>query len=234
MASNIWDPFLTDRDREVMTVSGYGARGGFGLAPALVVIDVNYNFCGRYPEPLPDAAVNNRNSCGEAAWEAIEHIEELLSMARQEEVPIFYSTNETPRPDGVDSGRWASKNRRRLEDAELQNNRGNEIVDRIAPMPTDILVRKTKPSAFFGTPLISYLVELGIDTLLCCGGTTSGCVRQTVVDGFSHNFYCAVIEEACFDRSEASHAINLFDIDQKYADVISVSHVAEYLQSLPS
>lgn len=232
--SRVWDPFLTDLDREVLAVTGYGARAGLGTHPALLVVDVNYNFCGRFPEPLPAAAIHTRNSCGEAAWNAVRQIEALLPVVRASNIPVIYSTNETPRADGFDSGRWASKNRRRLEDAAPQHEGGNDIVAEISPQAKDILIRKTKPSVFYGTPLLSHLIELSVDTLLICGGTTSGCVRQTVVDAFSRNFYCGVVEDGCFDRTQASHAINLFDMDQKYADVMPLSEIVRYVQDLPA
>ncbi len=81
----------------------------------------------------------------------------------------------------------------------------------IAPQRGDVVIAKAKPSAFFGTPLLSYLIAWQVDTLLVAGGT-SGCVRATVVDAFSYNFLVSVVAEACFDRGQASHAINLFDM----------------------
>src|SRR5438093_1179149 len=110
---------------------------------------------------------------------------------------------------------------------------GNEIVDEIAPEPHDIVVLKQKPSGFFGTNLLSYLVLFGCDSVIVTGTTTSGCVRATVLDAFSNNFRVTVVEEACFDRSQASHAINLCDMQAKYADVLPVQEVKRYLASLP-
>ena len=87
-------------------------------------------------------------------------------------------------------------------------------------------------SAFFGTPLMTYLNDLDRDTLIITGATTSGCVRATVADAFSFGFHVIVVEDGVFDRGEVSHAINLFDMDQKYADVLSSSEVIEYLEKL--
>ena len=87
------------------------------------------------------------------------------------------------------------------------------------------MVRKQKPSAFFGTPLQSYLNLLGADSLVVTGGTTSGCVRATVVDAFSANYRVAVVAEACFDRVQSSHALSLADMHAKYADVVSASEL---------
>ena len=95
------------------------------------------------------------------------------------------------------------------------------------------MVYKQAPSAFFCTPLITYLTQLKVDTLLTCGESTSGCVRASVVDAASHRFKVSVIEDCTFDRGQASHAINLFDMQAKYADIVTVAEVEEYLATLP-
>ncbi len=99
----------------------------------------------------------------------------------------------------------------------------------IAPKPGDMIVRKDKPSAFFGTPLMAYLNERRVDTLVITGCTTSGCVRATAVDAFSFNFKVGVVADGVFDRAETPHKVNLFDLSQKYADVMmSDEAVAEF------
>jgi nicotinamidase-related amidase len=108
----------------------------------------------------------------------------------------------------------------------------NQIPDLIRPRPGEVVIQKTKPSAFFGTPLASYLTGLGVDTVLVTGTTTSGCVRATVVDAFSNNFRTLVVEEAVFDRGDLPHKANLFDMHSKYADVITVDEAKAYLRAL--
>ena len=103
----------------------------------------------------------------------------------------------------------------------------------IAPQPRELVIRKHKPSAFFGTPLASFLVQLGVDSLLLAGTTTSGCVRATAVDAFSQNYRVAVVEEGCFDRGQASHALSLFDLHAKYADVVSLAETLAFVEGLP-
>lgn len=120
------------------------------------------------------------------------------------------------------------KNPRHAED----DTHANEIVAEIAPRPGDIIIEKNKPSVFFGTLLASYLVDLHADSLIVCGTTTSGCVRATVVDAFSYNYKVTVVTEATFDRGEASHWVNLFDMDHKYADVTPLSEVLGQLSRL--
>jgi nicotinamidase-related amidase len=236
MTERIWDRFLTPRDREVFAAAGYGARQGFGERPALLVVDVNYFFCGERPEPILESIRRWRNSCGEDAWTGIKVIRRLVDAARGQGVPVIYTTG-SPRPDQWNRGSWAWKNNRMGEDRDAGRELaldGNTIVPEIAPAPQDIVVLKEKPSGFFGTPLLSYLVLLGCDSIIITGTTTSGCVRATVLDAFSSNYRCTVVEDGCFDRSQASHAINLCDMHAKYADVVPSSEVLDFLGRYPA
>lgn len=225
-----WDSYLSSRDQQVFAAAGYGSRAGYGLRPAVLVVDVNYAFCGDKPEPILDSIVRWPNSCGPEAWTAIDHIATLLAVARTRDVPIIYTTGEDADRRAV-PGRWGDKNWRATEDVTPVDR--EQIMPQIAPHTSDVVIRKDKPSAFFGTALIACLVGLGADTLLVTGTTTSGCVRATVVDGFSYNFKVAVVEECTFDRGQASHAIALFDLNAKYADVVALTDACHYLRSLP-
>jgi nicotinamidase-related amidase len=220
-------------DRKVFEAAGFGEKGDLGKRPAVLVVDVIYNTVGERPEPILESIKKYRLSCGERGWEAISCIRELLEAARAQSIPILYSTNATRR-DGVDLGRWAAKNRRAREDATKENSEfGYQIVQEVAPEPQDVIIHKLKPSIFFGTPLISILRTLDVDTLLVTGVTTSGCIRATVIDAFSYEFKVAVVEECVYDRGEASHAMNLFDINAKYGDVIPLEEAKAYLAELP-
>jgi maleamate amidohydrolase len=110
---------------------------------------------------------------------------------------------------------------------------GDQIPEIIAPLEDEIVIAKDKPSAFFGTPLVSYLTALGIDTLIVAGTSTSGCVRATVVDAFSLNYAVVVVEDCVFDRGSVSHKVNLFDMQAKYADVLSLEQVTALIGALP-
>src|SRR5262249_6494242 len=159
-----------------------------GKRPALVIVDVNYFFCGDRPEPILESIKRWRNSCGEDAWPAIAVIKELLGAARGQGIPVIYTTGNA-RPDLWNRGSWRWKNSRAGEDAEARGDfAGSTIVPDIEPAPRDIVLYKDKPSAFFGTPLLSYLVLLDCDSLIVTGTTTSGCVRATVLDAFSNNY----------------------------------------------
>jgi maleamate amidohydrolase len=228
----IWDDILTERDREVFAKSGYGKRAGFGARPAVLVIDMNYNFVGDKPEPIVKSIERFRNSCGEEGWDGVYRIRELLEAARKKHLPTFYTTgHEGGSP--LAYGRWHGKNSRGGEDIGSKWAKGNEIVAEITPQAGDVLVRKQKPSAFFGTPLMSMLNEGRADAVLVTGCTTSGCVRASVIDAFSYNFKVSVVEECVFDRGQASHKINLFDMNMKYADVVSLKETLEYIERLP-
>ena len=236
MTERIWDKFLTERDKAVFAASGYGAQGGYGERPALLVIDVNYNFTGDRPEPILDSIKRWPNSCGEDGWAAVPRIRKLIDAARKKGLPVIYTTGEV-RPDRWDRGSWAWKNSRTSlkppTAAERTNLDGNTILPEIAPAPQDIVIRKLKPSGFFGTNLASFLTLLKADSILVTGTTTSGCIRATTLDAFSMNYRVTVVEDGCFDRSEASHAINLCDLNAKYADVIGSDEVLGYIGGLP-
>jgi nicotinamidase-related amidase len=106
-----------------------------------------------------------------------------------------------------------------------------QIVNEVKPIPGETVLKKTSPSAFWGTPLIGHLNFLGVDTIITCGESTSGCVRASVVDGTTNRLRMIVAEECVFDRHEACHAINLFDMNQKYADVLPLDDILKYLDA---
>jgi maleamate amidohydrolase len=131
---------------------------------------------------------------------------------------------------------WANRARSEESQALLSTNEldhqriGNQIVDDIAPRPGDTVIQKRGPSGFFGTPLVSYLNELDIDTVIVTGTTTSGCVRASVVDAASYNYYVGIVEECCFDRFDISHRVSLMDMHAKYGQVLSLARAQEYLR----
>jgi nicotinamidase-related amidase len=226
-----WDAYLTDADRTVFERAGYGGSVGIGRRPALLVIDMNYAFCGREPLPILESVERWHNSCGPAAWEAIRAAVPLLDAARAAGLPVFHASGlECPVGGDVGLGRWRDTNR--LEETDMTPEESRPVAA-LAPVGEEILIRRSKPSVFFGTELTSYLIDLGVDTVMVCGCTTSGCVRATVVDGFSLNFRMIVVEECTFDRAAAPHWVNLFDMHQKYADVLEVGELLEHPSFVP-
>jgi maleamate amidohydrolase len=107
--------------------------------------------------------------------------------------------------------------------------RMSDIIDEVAPLPGELVIAKAGPSVFSGTPLLGQLTARRIDTIIVCGESTSGCVRAAVVDGCTQRFNMIVAEECVFDRTQASHAINLFDMNQKYADVLPLEEIIAHL-----
>jgi nicotinamidase-related amidase len=229
MAKRVWEDLITDQDKSVYEFLGLGTkRVGFGTRPALVIIDVQYRTVGDEPAPIMESVKHYRTSCGQAGWDAMDKIAELLEVARAKGVPIVYPYVSPKK--AADAGRLGEK----VPAIMKIKQRGYDFVEAVAPREGDIAVPKKHASAFFGTPLMSYLNDLDIDTLIVCGCTTSGCVRATVTDGFSYNFRVVVVEECVYDRAEVSHAINLWDMNSKYADVVSSQEVEKYLSGLES
>jgi maleamate amidohydrolase len=228
----IWDDVLTETDKAVFEAAGWGKRAGYGKRPAIMVIDVNYNFCGDRAEPILESIERWRYSCGEVAWTTgIPAIEKILEVSRLKRLPIIYTTNPR-RPDGFDLGVWSYKSHRSDDEVDVMGHKGNEIVVEVAPHPDDVFIEKRKPSAFFGTPLMSHLTMLGADSLILTGTTTSGCVRATAVDALSYDLRVTIPHEGVFDRGEVSHKIALFDLHMKYVDVTDLNDVLGYLGGL--
>lgn len=215
-----------------MAAASYGGRMAWGERPALLVVDATVSFCGDPALDRETAMARWPNACGPSAWPAVAQIARLAAAARGRGVPVIYTVAGF-RSDGWNLGAWRWKQPRSVEDAAQAGSGtaedGNRVVAPLVPQPQDVVLEKLKPSAFFETPLRSLLSLMGVDTVIVTGGTTSGCVRGTVLDAFSHNLRVIVPEEACFDRVTVSHAISLFDMDAKYADVVQTDDVLDYL-----
>lgn len=230
----IWDDVLTETDRTVFAAAGWGRRAGYGDRPAIMVIDVNYNFCGDRAEPILESIERWRYACGPEAWErGIPAIQDILDVARAKRLPVIYTTNPR-RADGFDLGIWSLKSTRAEDEVDVIGHKGNEIVAEVAPRSDDLFIEKRKPSAFFGTPLVSHLTMMRADSLILTGTTTSGCVRASAVDALSNDFKVTIPHEAVFDRGEVSHKIALFDLHMKYVDVTDLEDVLTYLRGLPA
>src|SRR5207247_11096842 len=135
----IWNRFLTERDKQVFAAAGYGALSGLGQLPALLVIDVNYNFCGDRREPILESIKRWRNSCGAEAWDGVARIRELIDAAHAQSVPVIYTTG-VRRPDNWDAGGWAWKDSR-TEASPLvpgTESAGEDSVDAVPHDPRDV------------------------------------------------------------------------------------------------
>ncbi len=197
---------LDTSDRpEVYTRQGFGHATGIGRRPAIVVVDFTWSFVD--PEQFGGGNI--------AA--AVAATAELLAAARGAGWPIAY-TRVVYADDGSDGGPFARKVPALL--TQTETSAATQIVEELKPMPGDLLVKKTAASAFFGTGLLPWLVNKKIDTLIVTGATTSGCVRATVVDSVSYGFATVVPIDCVGDRADGPHLANLFDMSQKYADVV--------------
>lgn len=225
MTKNVWDDIITDEDREIY--KAYQDRRGYGTNPAVLVIDVYNAAFGDKPEPVLESIKRFPSSAGERAWNALPYIKKMLDVARENNVPIFYCTREL-RPETSPASIVSTKRIHKDIDPVWDYT----IKEEIAPQPGDVMIYKQRASAFFGTPLIAHLTQLNIDTLLVCGQSTSGCVRASVLEAYAYGLRVVLQEEGCFDRSWTCHAMNLFDMKHKYADLAKTDEIVEYIQGL--
>lgn len=220
-------PFLTEAELRQLESAGFGQPVGLGSTPALVVIDAQ-----RYMvAPGPGSDHLYPSSCGDRGRAALDRLAWLLGELRSRRVPVFYTRFELA-ADGRDIGVYGRK--RRLLQTDnwcLEGSTGAEIHPSVAPEPSDQVLVKKRPSAFFGTPLASLLIDRGVDTVLLAGGSTSNCVRASAVESMSLNFRTVVVEDCVFDRQAISHEVALFDLERQAADVLTAEQVVFALPS---
>lgn len=216
MVEHVWDDLLSEQDKAVITKAGYDQKGasswdsrGVGKNPLVLVIDMQRLIIGD-DVPILEAIEDYRTAMGSIAWEGIEHIQEILSHARQHDVPVWY-TRVVPSS---------------YDDPDHEN---LEIVEPVAPMPEDRVFDKSYASAFYGTDLQTRLVQEDIDTLIVVGNSTSGCIRTSVVDAQQRGYHVVVPHQCVFDRIRASHKIGMLDLWMKYADVVDLDATLEFI-----
>jgi maleamate amidohydrolase len=195
----------------------YDRRVGFGTRPALILID----FCMGYFDESCELYADVDDALASAL--------RVREAARAAGVPVIL-TNVVYHPSAIDGGRFFEKA------APLRNFLKGSPMGAwgpgLEPFADELVVSKQYPSAFFGTSLASTLTAMGVDSVLLTGLTTSGCVRASCVDAMSHGFRTAVIADACGDRHSAPHEANLFDMNAKYADVVSEAEAVAFLSGL--
>lgn len=218
---HVWQDIVSPEILE--TYKHYRRDVKVGARPALLAIDLyNLVYCGG-ARPVHEISAQFPSTCGVHAWRAIEPTKRLFAAARKAGLPVLYTTSSPSRTKVVATRRQAGAGTTEDDYA---------IFEAFAPEPDDIVIVKERASAFFGTPLIAHLTRLGVSSLVVCGESTSGCVRASTVDGYSHGFHCTVVEECVYDRSELSHKVSLFDLHHKYADVMGVEEVVRHLEGL--
>jgi nicotinamidase-related amidase len=212
-----WRKIFGDTELSGYRAGGHGQRIGFGKKAAVVVVDMINLYVS------PRFALGH----GENTAAVVAANKRLLDSARAKELPVFFS-NVGLRRSAAEKGVWGIK----VGGSKEITPEADTIVPELSPIDTDIIVTKAKASVFFGTQLASMLVSLDVDTIVVTGVTTSGCVRATVVDGFSHNFRVIVPAECVGDRAALPHKVSLFDMDMKYSDVMDLEEILDHIAVL--
>jgi maleamate amidohydrolase len=205
-------------DEEFFHERGFGIKIGFGEKPAVIIIDMLKGF------------TDTSMPLGADLESQLEAQKPLLAAAHQRDIPCIFSTVTYDEAEAKDAGLWVVKMK-----GTLTLKAGTEAVKvdpRLDMGPNDILLVKKYASCFFGTDLTSRLNSRRVDTLIITGCTTSGCVRATAVDAIQNGFRPMVVREAVGDRSASAHEQSLFDLNAKYADVVSLDETLQYLKTV--
>jgi len=219
-----WKTVVPERDRLILESADFGGRQAWGRNPALLIVDVVRSFTGSKPQDVLEAINEYSTSCGSAAWETLPRMRQVLDAARAARIPVVYTKGDA---DYRAMCGGSVKNESGDRSRKLHS---TPIADEIAPREDEFVIRKTKASAFFQTPLSIYLVRKGIDSIILMGTATSGCVRATAVDSISHGYTTFVVSDGCFDRSQFMHDVSLYDMNTKYATVVNVAETLAYLK----
>jgi maleamate amidohydrolase len=206
-----------DDTRRLYHSAGFGRSAVRGSRPAIVVVDFSLGFTDpAYPT-------------GSDMMDAVAATGRLIDAGRAAGVPVVFTTIAFA-PHGRDGGAWLQKmpGLAALE----EGTRPVELDPRLPRAGGDTLIVKKGASAFFGTNLHAVLVAQRVDTVILCGATTSGCVRASAVDSVQHGFPTIVPRDCVADRAPGPHEASLFDIQAKYADVISLGEALAYLGEL--
>ena len=197
---------------------GFHGRAGFGRRPALLVIDVNVGFT----DPASPLVCDLDG--------VVAAIGRLLDEARRAQIPVVYTTVSYTEGDKTAAAAFIEKVPALL--TLEAGSRWVEIDPRVAPLPHEPVLNKLFASAFFGTALSSLLAAAGCDSVIVTGASTSGCVRATAVDALQHGYRPLVPRDAVGDRNPAAHEANLYDIDAKYGDVVSLDDAIGHLEEV--
>ena len=211
---------MNDWQKDTLTKyqsKGFAARSGYGKRPGLLIVDYMTGFTD------PNSPLGGDFSS------QLDATNDLLDSFRRAALPVVYTVIEYD-ADFRDAGVFIKKVP--SLSVLLRGSPMCEIDDKIKPQPGEYIVSKKFASSFFGTNLDTYFRNHGVDTVVIVGCTTSGCVRASAIDSLQHGFQTIVVREGCGDRAEGPHEANLFDMDAKYADVVTLSECVEYVDGL--
>jgi nicotinamidase-related amidase len=214
-----WMELIPESERRFYAKAGFQGDMALGSNAALIVVDVTMGFCGSVGLSLDEAIREFPTACGPMAWETMPHIARLIELFRAENLPIIYTLSDT------EGTRFAGKATKSKRSGGRPAPGYNDFPLAITPQEGDWVLPKTKASGFFQTSLAAYLTRQHVDTVVVCGVSTSGCVRATTVDAHSHGYNTFLVEDCCFDRSYFAHCANVFDMNAKYATVLSVDEL---------
>ncbi|MDN5855785.1 MAG: isochorismatase family protein, partial [Actinomycetia bacterium] len=225
MSSNakpVWESIVPRDELDMFASRGFGGDLELGANPCLLVVDVVMSFLGRRPGDAE--GLEYATDCGPMGWERLPHIVDVLEAARNARIPRVL-TKGSPEAAAVVGGAI------KLSGPPQAARRTHEAAFpyEIEPRADEFVLEKTKASAFFSTPLLTFLHQQRVDSVIIVGTTTSGCIRATAVDAASYGFATVVVEDACFDRSAFAHAANLFDIQMKYGSVTDAVEIIKEL-----
>ncbi|MBU2107349.1 MAG: isochorismatase family protein [Alphaproteobacteria bacterium] len=192
----------------------FGQKVGLGRSPALLVVDFVNGFTD--PEILGGGNIPD----------AVAATKPLLTFFREASLPVVF-TRIVYADDGADTGIWCMKVPRLRDLTEKAH--ASQIVDALAPRAGELVIRKTQASAFFGTHLAAHFIGQGIDSIVLAGCTTSGCIRASAIDAMSMNYRVTVASDCVGDRAIGPHEANLFDMGQKYADLLGGADIVSAL-----
>lgn len=220
-----WEAVIPEFDRKVYEKGGFAGDREFGTKPALLVIDVVESWTGSKPQNVLDAIEEYKTACGDSAWASLPKIRRLLDACREAGMPIIFTAGDPEEKIAV-----GDSTKRPRSPEETRHIHGAPIPEIIAPQEGEFQLVKPKASAFFGTPLVTYLTQRGIDHLLVAGTSTSGCVQASVNDGHAYGFKMFVVEECVFDRSDFLHKVYLYNMNAKYADVVTLQQALAHVE----
>lgn len=214
----VWGEVIGDLER--IAAPFYRGRRRFRENRCLVMIDFYNRAFGRTPLPLAESVLDEPSSCGLAGWESLPYVETVLAAARSRQLPVVHTVSDEYMR-GAGGGAVSAVHRDDSLAPEKDPSWSNSIKSELEPRDSELKVVKSRASAFYGTALDAYLRMNDLNALIICGESTSGCVRATVIDAYSRGYDVMVVEEAVFDRSPLSHRVNLFDMNLKYATVVT-------------
>lgn len=221
-----WDDILDD---ELNTLLARRLpRPLLGQRPALIAVDLYDLVYDGGPRPVTELMEQYPASCGEFAWAALPATIKLFEAARALQVPIVH-VNYDNRPETDPHNIHPTNRKRRQSSLQLYT-----IKEELTPVEGELVIYKKRASAFFGTPLCAFLNEMQVDSLLFVGESTSGCLRSSVVEGWSYGYPCVVVADGVYDRFALNHKVNLLDLHLKYATVVDLAFACEAIRQAKS